>query len=129
MRHFPSGVNDGWEPSEQLVSKIDARLGAVLDSVLHRVDATHHFGLDPLRYYRQYAGVITHGSKVVYINGINADVLGWGRGSDADTIAWRKVPLASCDAGVGRFGVVYDVDSGEFGKLEFTDSYRGPVRY
>jgi hypothetical protein len=128
-RALPGGEGGRWTPSPELVRHIDSRLGAVLDSVLDRIaSADPGLDLDATQYYRQYAGVTVRGRRLVHVNGFLPLEPVAGEAT-SDTIGWRTFPVAGCDAGLTRFGVVFDVADGEFGRLEFTDRLDGPVRY
>jgi hypothetical protein len=113
-------------PSDQLVGDIDARLGSVLDSVIRQLpDSSTNAG----QYYRQYVGFIARGERLVYINGFRAHGSRSGSESDADSLQWRTYPVATCDAGTGRFEIVYRVERQRFTRLQFGHSLGGPVRY
>lgn len=49
--------------------------------------------------------------------------------SQGASFDWRSHVLAWCDAGAGRFGVVYDPRARTFGRLEFNSGFGGPVTY
>lgn len=130
-RAYKGGKTPSWVPPLSLVQNIDERLAALLDSVLLEVEEESGRTTPlPTEYYRQYAGVTQRGSQWVHINGFHRSMLTAHEGAaTSDTVLWRLLPVAPCDGGVWRFGVMYDVRNQRFTPLEFTDSYDGPIRY
>lgn len=141
MRKIPRGIQGYWTPGEALVRDVERRLPPVLDAVLVRVaranDYEHTY--TTADYHRQYVGITRGGKRLVYVNGMASSfVKAWSRGAvnteigaaaDTATPAWARVPLDACDGGSGFFGVVYDPETGEFGRVEFNQSFNGIVRY
>lgn len=129
-RAFPGGENSRWVPSPLLVQRIDDRLGTLLDSVLSRLDSS--IGgekREPEDYYRQYAGVTVRGEQLVYVIGFHRDMVqGAADTAPSDTLQWRSFPVSACDAGRGRFGVVFRVEEQQFSRLEFSNGFGGRVR-
>jgi hypothetical protein len=129
-RASPRGTIVRWEPPPELVRSIDERLGALLDSVINRLDtAATSPGLRSYDYYRQYAGVELNGAKLVYVNGFHRDILRKSAKDPTDTIQWRTYPLSLCDRGATAFGILFVVDGQRFTRLEFANRFDGPVRY
>ncbi|WP_329687508.1 hypothetical protein [Longimicrobium sp.] len=120
-----------WEPDSATVRNVEARLPAVLDSVLPLVvlpAGERTLGLRGDRYYRQYVGITRGGTRLVYVHGVHAAFVHPSREA-VHGISWKTHLLAWCDAGAGLFGVVYDPRTETFGRLELSDSYFGAVRY
>ena len=128
---FPGGEKTRWILPPQLVEEVDARLGVLLDSVVARMDTAANGGtLAASKYYRQYAGVTVNGTRLIFVNGFHHELLKSRTGAtEADTLNWRVFPVSPCDAGTRRFGVVYRVREQQFMRLEFSDSFTGPVHY
>lgn len=128
-RSIRAGESPEWIPSSTLVNMVDAQLKAVLDSVLTVASASVGRPVPQATdYYRQYAGVSSGKRRHVYINGFHKSLLG-SAGTASDTVEWRIFPVAPCDAGVLRFGILFDVRDQSFTRLEFTDSFDGRVRH
>lgn len=68
----------------------------------------------PQDYYRQYAGFIIGGRRVIYVNGVDAGLIERGRPSD-----WRTQALDICDGGPLTFGVEYNVARRGFDNFAF----------
>ncbi len=125
------GVRGAWLPDPPLVAQVEARLPVLLDSVLPmmtRANGIEHVvrGDD---YYRQYLGLEVESRRMVYVHGFHESLLRVFARSGLDVVPWRSEHMSVCDAGGGMFGVFYDPGSGTFGRLEFSDSYNGAVRY
>lgn len=136
-REVPGGIEGFWTPGEALVRRVERDLPRVLDRVLARVARANDF---PRRdrtddYLRQYIGIRRNGRALVYINGVHrmmADDLNRsfdGTGLVPAPLRWMREPLDACDGGAAFFGVEYDPATGEFGRVEFNQSFDGLVRY
>jgi hypothetical protein len=130
-RAFPGGEKTRWTIPPQLVQEVDARLGLLLDSVVATIDtAAVGRALVASDYYRQYAGVTVHGTRLIFVNGFHRELLNSRTGTTgADTLNWRVFPVSPCDAGALRFGVVYRVREQQLLRLQFGDSFTGSMRY
>lgn len=123
-----------WEPDSAAVREVEARLPALLDSVLPVVRRAN--GLDSdlrgERYYRQYLGITRRGERLVSVHGFHERMLRLVDelvGSRAAAIDWRGSVVAGCDVGAEQFGVIFDPRARTFGRLEFSDSFGGAVTY
>jgi hypothetical protein len=130
-RAYEGSKSLDWMPPPSLVQAIDERLGPLLNSALLEVkEGTARIPPNPIEYYRQYSGVTIRAKQWVYINGFHRSLLAThGGAAPSDTVQWRSFPVVPCDAGLQRFGVMFDVRKGRFTRLEFTDSYEGRIRY
>lgn len=120
----PSGY---WEPDAAMVRQVEARLTALLDSVLPEVARTHRLELE-LRgedYYRQYLGITRRGERLVYVHGFHQVLV---QDESPDRERWKVSPMDVCDAGPALFGVVYDPRTRTFGRLEVSDVWYPAVR-
>jgi hypothetical protein len=139
-RSTPWGVVDFWYPDLELASDIDARLPLVIDSVLRQVPGI----VEPPtaeQYYRQYIGVVRwNGRRTVYINAFHRDhlksvnsaisgAMSHTGGAGQDTFEWRRQPVSVCDGGLLFFGVEFDPQTRQFGRVEFNRRATGPVDY
>jgi hypothetical protein len=140
-RVVPTGVTGFWRPSRVEVAPLEARLPAVVDSVLRLVypgDTTRRSAGD---YHRQYIGISRGPRRTIYVNAFQNDPVETGAravGNPAphprdaalsDTFPWRTQPVDVCDGGTGSFGIEYDPQRRTFGRLEFNERLSGPVRY
>lgn len=140
MRNVPGRVQGYWTPGEALVRDVERRLPPVLDRVLVRVAHANDYEhtATTADYHRQYVGITRGGKRLVYVNGVTRwfvkrrmELAQDPRFGPVDTaaVSWRRVPLDACDGGSGFFGVVYDPETGEFGRVEFNQPFNGIVRY
>lgn len=130
-RGYKGGKSLDWMPPPSLVEAIDEQIGPLLGSALSKVEeGTTRIPLNPVKYYRQYAGVTFRGKQWVHVNGFHRSILTTHEGAaPSDTVQWRLRPVVPCDAGLQRFGVMFDVRERRFTRIEFTDSFEGPIRY
>ena len=69
---------------------------------------------DALKYYRQYAGVVRGGRRLIYVNAfLNPP------GPGPDAVDWKQKPVIACGGGVDNWGVLYDPESRTFAQLAF----------
>lgn len=141
-RSVPWGITGYWSPSAVTTREVEARLSAVVDSVLQRVPDLGADRPAAAEYYRQYVGVRRwNGRRTIYVNAFHRDYLestnaalserpATGGGTvAADTFTWRSTAVSVCDGGVLFFGVEYDPENGRFGRIEFNQRATGPVEY
>ena len=135
-RSSPTPIQGTWSPSPDQVRLLEGRLSTLLDrelSTLRLPDSLRpHVG----DYYRQYAGVIVGGRRLIYINGFHKAQVAQTRSflnehrTDStalrsfpsafrDTDYWRGVPTVVCDGGEYYFGVEYDPETHRFRNFSF----------
>lgn len=114
QRHGP--VQGTWTPTPRQVRELEAALTPLLRAKL-RTSAT---GPAPrlAAYYRQYAGIVAGGRKLVCVNGV-ADLVHPGYGSPADTVRWREQPVMVLDGGASVFQAEYDPETRQFSDFAF----------
>jgi hypothetical protein len=128
-RETPRGIVQFWQPTDSLVRALEIPLVALLQQVLPRVSIGDRpqAALRPTAYYRQYVGIVRHGRRLVYVNAFpKPDSLSE---SIAGKDYWKTRPVDVCDGGAYFFGVVYDVETHLFERIDFNDSISGPIRY
>jgi hypothetical protein len=69
-------------------------------------------------YFRQYAGVIVAGRKLIYINAFPASEFDNGPPQIVRS-AWKEEPFKACDGGSSFWGVLYDPSRRSFSDLAF----------
>jgi len=102
-------ISGTWQPSENQIRQLEADFH-LLDA--HKDDACCNPGAslkNPLRYYRQYVGVIRGGRRLIYINAFR----------EPAPPDWRTAPVVVCDGGDGYWGVLYDPALRTFSQLAF----------
>jgi hypothetical protein len=102
-------ISGTWQPSESQIRQLEADV-RLLEG--HKDEACCNPAAslkDPLRYYRQYVGVIRDGRRLIYINAFR----------DPAPPDWRTAPVVVCDGGDGYWGVLYDPALRTFSQLAF----------
>ena len=70
-------------------------MGPILQDALRQIP-----GREANDYYRQYAGAVIGGERIVYVNGFFGGKL-------ADALQWRTKAIGACDGGSNFFGAEY----------------------
>jgi hypothetical protein len=110
-RSFPSGLTGYWEPTSEELRDLEIRLPARLAEEIPLL--ARPLNTKRIVVARQYVGMIRGGVKVIYVNGMPADLL------ERQEAEWRSGQLQVCDGGARNFGIVYDTTTMEF------DSFAG----
>ncbi len=103
-RGGPEGVASFWAPTEAQLDALEEKLVVFLAS--HEADESLPPSDD---YHRQYLGFVKGGRRYIYGNFYP----GQGRMTSAEV----NNPFRICDGGHFYWGVVYDLESGEFSDL------------
>jgi hypothetical protein len=110
-----------------MIDSLELRLPSVLDRA---VAGAAPKGIRPSTsadFYRQYLGIVHRGGRrSIYVNGFHEQYVAarsYRRNGDvaSDTLMWRTEPISVCDGGSHFFGVEFDPQSNEFGRIEFND--------
>ena len=97
-----------WEPTEQDVSRLESRLGALAKLRSEGCCLRGHKLSSLSGYYLQYVGLVVGGRRVVYVNGFRA----------SETPAnWRGQPEVACDGGTDYWGAIFDPATSRFSLL------------
>src|SRR5262249_34358175 len=113
-RASPGPVSGQWTPSNDDLEQLEKPLESVLTGQLVISGST----AAPADYYRQSAGYIINGRRVIYVNGVNRSVVN----DDANAthpIDWRTQAISICDGGTLTFGAEYDEDTRQLSKFAF----------
>ena len=103
-------------PSAAQIEALESRLPAVFKENLKARAGDPMFGANyPERslsaYSRQYAGLVIHGHRIIYLNAFIARFTSNPR--------WRDEPVIICDGGTVTFGVEYDPVTKTFANFAF----------
>jgi hypothetical protein len=113
-RVSPGPVESAWTPS-------DAEVAALEDDMLLLVaNKLEDAGQNPSPggYYRQYAGFVIGGRRIIYVNGVDESAIQREPGA-APTFDWRHQAVQICDGGHITFGVEYDPATRQFSNFAF----------
>jgi hypothetical protein len=114
-RVSPGPVEDVWTPSEEQIEEVEDNL------ILHLARELEQAGQSPSPggYYRQYAGFVVGGKRIIYVNGVDESAI------ERDTAAafdWRTQAVQICDGGTITFGAEYDPTTRQFSNFAFNGS-------
>ena len=132
----PTPIQGTWNPSPDQVRLLEGPLSVLLDhqlSALRLPDSLRPHAGD---YYRQYAGVIVGGRRIIYVNGFHKTQVAETRtfltehrndsaalrnfpSAFRDSDYWRGVATMVCDGGEYYFGVEYDPETHRFRNFSF----------
>jgi hypothetical protein len=104
-RTIPLNVKDSWQPEDRQVRKLEQKLPAALEK-----ETRKRGGSTPKDYFRQYAGLIIAGHKMIYVNAFP---------HDASAAQWHDKVVMVCDGGADFFGVEYDPAKKVFSHFAF----------
>jgi hypothetical protein len=113
-RVSPGPVQSQWTPTEAQIAALEPTLASVIATHLQAEESK----ASPGDYYRQYAGFVIRGRRVIYINGVDHSMIEQTP-NPAYPFDWRTQAVEICDGGSITFGVEYDVESGYFSIFQF----------
>jgi len=106
-RDAPSRADFEWQPSSAQVAELERQLPTYV--------ASHSSAALPAPltlYKRQYGGFGVGRDSLIYVNL-------WLPMREDTSSRWHRVPVEICDGGKAVFGVVYDVHSHRFVRIDF----------
>jgi len=122
-RGFPSDLSGGWNPEASDIARAEYRFDAAVEAAFAQLPAEHR-ERRPTNYYRQYAGFLRSGTRVLYLNAVAEEVI---RKWDRPDHPWRQNAVLICDGGTLTFGAVFDFEKDAFDSVEFNGTYAGPL--
>ena len=108
-----------WTPNADIIRRLESVLAAELQPAIDLQS-------DPARrllaadFYRQYAGLVIGGQRIVYINGLHSRTV-----QRDPKQSWKTMASRACDGGLLFFGAQYDVATGTISKILFNGGGRG----
>jgi hypothetical protein len=115
-RVSPGPVEDVWTPSEAEIETVED------DLILRVAEELEQAGqsLSPRGYYRQYAGFVIGGRRIIYVNGVGESAI---ERDARETFDWRTQAVQICDGGPITFGVEYDPATRQFANFAFNGGF------
>ena len=121
-RDSPSDFTGTWEPPVDVLTAMEKRLSEI--SSLRAKCCIEDAGIEnPKAWYLQYAALVWHGKKIIYISAIGreqpTDFVREGDSGPFKEVAsdsWKSFAVVICD-GANAWGVIYDPESGKFSNL------------
>ena len=110
-RGGPEQVTGYWTPSVGDVQQIERDAPAYFKAQKREKPGMM------VRDYRQYAGFIQHGRRMIYMNAFPAAEA--AEFSKEKSQSWHSVAVVICDGGPSIYGVEYDLKTRLFQNLEF----------
>ncbi|MEQ1817743.1 MAG: hypothetical protein ABL871_03965 [Terricaulis sp.] len=117
-RVSPGPVEDLWTPSDADIAALEAELILLVARELEARGESPSLG----DYYRQYAGFVIGGKRVIYVNGVNAAGIDADPGPAFHPSNWRAYAIQICDGGTITFGAEYDPETEVFRNFAFNGS-------
>ena len=129
MRHpcsrpFPPGLDGWWKPKSDDIERADRKLTNAVDAAFQRLEAKRREHR-PDRYYRQYAGFLRDGKRVLYVNALGRQLSDGERWWKIESRGWRDEFHNICDGGTTTFGAVYDLGKDAFDSFMFNGTIGG----
>jgi hypothetical protein len=108
-----------WTPDAETIRRLESVLAPQLQAAidLQSDPAKRLLATD---FYRQYAGLVIAGRRIVYINGLHSSTV-----QRDPTDSWQTIAARPCDGGLRFFGAEYDVATGGIAKIFFNGGGRG----
>lgn len=117
-RVSPGPVEDIWTPSDADVASLEDALVAELTRQLEAAGES----ASPQSYYRQYAGFVVGGRRMIYVNGVSESAIDADPGPAFHPSNWQTYAVQICDGGPITFGVEYDPATRQFSNFAFNGS-------
>ena len=118
-RPAPGPVTGTWVPDPDTIRRLELVLAVELQTAID-IQSDPNRRLLAVDYYRQYAGLVIGGRRIVYVNGLHRYSVEQNQSS-----SWRTVAGHACDGGLRFFGAEYDVETGVVSKIFFNGGGRG----
>ena len=120
-RPAPGPIESIWTPDAATILRLESVLGSALQRAIEQSNPER---VKPTAadFYRQYAGFVVGGKRIVYINGVHARALDRIPGGPN---AWRIQALLGCDGGMLFFGAEFSVETGMVSAIVFNGGGRG----
>jgi hypothetical protein len=117
-RISPGPVEEVWTPSEAEIAALEDQLILLLAGELEEAGQSP----SPGGYYRQYAGFVIDGERVIYVNGVDESAIERAPNPNHQ-FDWRTQAVTICDGGPITFGVEYDPATRQFSNFAFNGPY------
>lgn len=116
-RPAPSNFSDTWEPDQAQIKEMESKQNEISKLEVRSCCIVGARVPDPEEWYRQYVGLIWHGRKIIYINGVSRGKPLYKSIKDGMVVAdWTTEAVMVCDGGTA-WGVIYDIATKTFSEL------------
>lgn len=123
-RPAPGPIDAIWRPDAATIRRLESALGPALQAAIDRAPESRAPKLVAADYYRQYAGFVVAGKRIVYINGLHSLTISERPRPDW----WKQTAAMPCDGDMLFFGAEYDVETGKVLNFMFNGGGRGAAR-
>ena len=117
-RVSPGPVESLWTPTDAEVDALENDLILLVARELEEAGESP----SPGGYYRQYAGFVIGGKRIIYVNGVDETAIE-REPNPAHPFDWRTQAVQICDGGTITFGVEYDPATGQFSNFAFNGGF------
>lgn len=122
-RPAPGPIEAIWTPDATTIRQLESALGPALQTAIDRFPESRRPKPVAGDYYRQYAGFVVGGKRIVYINGLHHQIIDSSQRPDD----WKVTAASPCDGGMLFFGAEYDVETGKVLNILFNGGGRGSI--
>ena len=119
-RPAPGPIEGIWTPDEETIRRLEAALGPALQAAIEHSTLSEDKPV-AADFYRQYAGFVVAGKRIVYINGLHRKAID---NLPERRTPWRMLALSPCDGGMLFFGGEYAVETGVVSNIVFNGGGR-----
>ena len=116
-RAEPGPIGDVWTPTDADIESLEDDL---LLLVARKLEETGQ-SPSPGGYYRQYAGYVIGGRRIIYVNGVDESAI--NNAGAPNPQDWRTTPVHICDGGPITFGAEYDPRTRAFTNFAFNGGF------
>ena len=113
-RPAPGPIESIWIPDDGTIRRLERALGPALRNAI-QVSTIAQVKPDAGDFYRQYAGFLVGGQRIVYINGLHAKTVNLG----GRPTPWKTQAALTCDGGMLFFGAEFSLNTGAIEKIIF----------
>jgi hypothetical protein len=114
-RPSPSDFSETWKPTADEIKAMESKFSDIKRLKAEGCCLEGGKVENPEHFYMQYIGIVIKGKKSIYINAF----------ADSEPPKyWKEKAVIVCDGGESFWGVLYDVETGNFSELAFNGVVR-----
>lgn len=104
-RIAPANISGYWKPSSSQIAKLETQLPAYIG----KITGNHKRVPSNIEYHRQYVGIVVGSKRFIYGNFYPSSLPAQNE---------QSTPVVICDGGASFWGVVFDLELGQFFELK-----------
>jgi hypothetical protein len=115
-RPTPGPIESIWIPDDVTIRRLENALAPALRTAI-QASTIRGVKPDARDFYRQYAGFVVAGQRIVYINGFHATTV--RNMPPGRPMQWQTQAVLACDGGMLFFGAEFSLNTGSVEKIIF----------